>query len=126
MISELTPIYSSHRPQVLVVDDIESNRLSIRRALRKLDVEIVEACTGEQALHKAIASRNLALILLDVQMPELDGYQVAELLQQDEKLKQVPVIFLTAFYKSEANVLRGYQVGAVDYIQKPIVSEVLI
>jgi diguanylate cyclase (GGDEF)-like protein len=109
-----------------VIDDIDVNRLAIRRALNKLNIDIVEAESGEQGLLEALKCRNLALVLLDIQMPTMGGYEVAEFMQQDERLRHVPIIFLTAFNKSEANILTGYQVGAVDYIQKPIVTEVMV
>ncbi|MBM7037806.1 diguanylate cyclase domain-containing protein [Vibrio ulleungensis] len=117
---------ADNRPQVLVIDDIEANRQAMRRVLKKLEIDIVEADSGEQGLLQALCRRNLALVLLDIQMPSMGGYEVAEFMQQDERLRHVPIIFLTAFNQSEANILQGYKVGAVDYIQKPIVTEVLL
>ncbi|RJS95010.1 diguanylate cyclase domain-containing protein [Salinisphaera sp. Q1T1-3] len=106
-------------PKVLVVDDLYANRLSMRHILSGLHVEIVEADSGNQAL-AACLDHEFALILLDVQMPGMDGVEVAELIQGDDQLRETPIIFVTAGATEDMDRLKGYDVGAVDYISKPL------
>lgn len=113
------------QPRILVVDDIAANRLAMRRLLASVDAEIVEVASGEAAL-AACLEHAFALILLDVQMPDMDGFEVAELLSGQGELSDTPVIFVTANYTNEPDHLRGYQLGAVDYITKPVNETVLL
>jgi CheY-like chemotaxis protein len=91
----------------------------MKRLLKKVDVEVITADSGNKALTIAL-QQNLALILLDINMPIMDGYEVATLLSQSDQTKNIPIIFITAMDQSEANVLKSYEVGVVDYIEKPI------
>lgn len=113
------------RPAILVTDDIKANRVAMRQILKNMDADIVEADSGNETLIEMLRNDNIALLLLDVQMPGMNGYEVAELLREEEKCRYVPVIFVTAAYKEEQYVLKGYDSGAVDYIEKPIDREIL-
>ena len=106
-------------PRILVVDDLYANRLAMRRVLATLQVEVVEAESGNEALAACIDAE-FALILLDVQMPGMDGMEVAEFLHGEESTQHTPVIFVTAGATDDMDRLKGYDVGAVDYITKPL------
>jgi len=105
--------------KILVVDDKPANLIAIEHILPDMEIELIKANGGYEALSYTF-KHDFALVLLDVQMPELDGYQTAEMLRSAEHSRQIPIIFLTANSLEEANVLRGYEVGAVDYITKPV------
>ncbi|NOR72110.1 MAG: EAL domain-containing protein [Methylomarinum sp.] len=107
------------KQKVLIVDDIDSNILLLKKALKNLDVEIVEANSGKVAL-QLVENFKFDLILLDIQMPEMDGFEVFEALQENENTQSIKVIFVTAAFTDEISRIKGYQYGAVDYIQKPI------
>jgi len=111
-------------PKILVVDDIPANIVAMKKLLKEAGAEIVEATNGNDALALSI-KYEFALILLDVQMPGISGYEVAELMRGAEETKHTPIIFVTANMLDEMNVLKGYDVGAVDYITKPINKEIL-
>ncbi|GAB3682965.1 diguanylate cyclase domain-containing protein [Salinisphaera aquimarina] len=110
---------SLFRPKILVVDDLYANRLSMRHVLTGLRVELIEADSGNAAL-AACLEHEFALILLDVQMPGMDGVEVAQLLNGEESTRDTPVIFVTAGSTDDMDRLKGYDVGAVDYITKPL------
>lgn len=112
-------------PRVLVVDDSEANLIAVRRLLAKLPAEIHTVNSGNEALKRVIA-QEYALILLDVQMPGMDGYEVAETLSGDDMTKDIPILLFTAHNGDEAHVSRGYEAGAVDYLPKPINERVLL
>jgi diguanylate cyclase (GGDEF)-like protein/PAS domain S-box-containing protein len=109
----------TEKTKILIVDDNPNNRLAIRTILKGVDAELHEAGNGFDALTMAIEN-NYALILLDVQMPEMDGYEVCEQLRADARTADTPVIFLTAAYKENNDKMRGYSVGATDYLTKPL------
>ena len=109
---------------LLVVDDVDENLVALRATLEPLGQNVVTARSGEQALAELLR-RDFACILLDVQMPGLDGFETAELIKQRERTKFVPIIFLTAISKDERHVYRGYSAGAVDYLFKPFEPEML-
>ncbi len=113
-------------PKILVTDDVAANRVAIRKLLRRHDIEVLEADGGNQALQLALSESNIALMLLDVQMPEMNGYEVASLLRQEKRTHNIPIIFLTAVSCDETNKLKGYQSGGIDYIHKPIDPEILL
>ena len=113
------------KPKILVVDDTPANLVAMRRLLSKVDAELVEANGGNEAL-AATLEHEFALILLDVQMPDIDGFEVASLLSEEESTRDTPLIFVTAASSDELNRLRGYRSGAVDYITKPINDMVLL
>ncbi len=109
---------------ILLVDDHEENLLALEAILTDPAYRLVRAASGRAALREVLA-RDFALILLDVAMPDLDGYETAALIRQRERSRDTPIIFLTANYRSDIHVVRGYSVGAVDYIFKPFTPEVL-
>jgi signal transduction histidine kinase len=109
---------------ILLVDDHEENLLALEAILDEPQHRLVKAHSGKEAL-KAVLARDFALILLDVAMPDLDGYETAELIRGRARSRQTPIIFLTANDRTEAHVFRGYSVGAVDYIFKPFTPEIL-
>lgn len=110
--------------KILIVDDNPSNRLAIRTILKGIDAQLDEAGNGFDALTMAIETE-YALILLDVQMPEMDGYEVCEQLRADDRTADIPVIFLTAAYKENEDKMRGYSAGATDYLTKPLDDHIL-
>jgi PAS domain S-box-containing protein len=110
---------------ILIVDDRKANLVALRQVLSAVDAEIVEATSGNQALATTLA-HNFSLAILDVQMPGMDGYELAALLRGDAKTADLPVIFMTAVYGEELDVFKGYEAGAVDYIVKPYKPAVLL
>ena len=113
------------RGKILVVDDTPANLVAMRRLLAKMDCEVIEAGSGNEAL-SACLDHEFALILLDVQMPEMDGFEVASLLSENAGTRDTPIIFVTAAYKDDMNRMQGYEVGAVDYIAKPVNEFILL
>ncbi len=114
----------SDRGKILVVDDRPENLLAIETALKPLDAEIVKAGSGNEAL-ALVLRHHFALVLLDVQMPEMDGFEVAALARDNDETEHVPIIFVTAISKDEEYVFRGYDSGAVDYLFKPLNPDIL-
>src|SRR5919204_392785 len=111
-------------PCVLIVDDRPENLLALEAILKPLGARIVRARSGEEALLHLLRA-TFAVILLDVQMPRLDGLQTAELIKQREQTRHVPIIFITALSREAAYVFKGYAHGAVDYLLKPIDPEIV-
>ncbi len=112
-------------PKILVVDDKSSNLISIEALLLGTEANLVFASSGNEALEK-IFGTDFALILLDVQMPDMDGFEVAEVIRGREKSKHIPIIFITAINQDQENVFKGYEKGAVDFLFKPLDPIVLI
>ena len=112
-------------PSLLLVDDRPQNLLALRAILEPLGHDFVTAGSGAEALHILLTRNDFAVILLDVQMPDLDGFEVAEVIKQRDRTSTIPIIFLTALSKEERHVFRGYAVGAVDYVFKPFEPEIL-
>ena len=116
----------SEKFTILVVDDNANNRFTLRTLLAQLpNCEIFEADSGEAALIKTI-EQPIHLILLDVQMPVMDGFETARHLQMTERTRHIPIVFVTAVFKSEEFIQRGYSVGAVDYLTKPIDDNLML
>ena len=115
---------TSFRPAILVVDDIPANLVAMDKLLAPMGAEVVKANSGNEALSYCL-DRDFAVLLLDVDMPGMDGYEVAELLRSEEKTAHLPIIFVTAAYRDELHQMRGYGAGAVDYIEKPVNDFVL-
>jgi PAS domain S-box-containing protein len=109
---------------VLLVDDREQNLLALVAILEPLGQTLLRATSGEQALRRLL-EHEVAVILLDVQMPGLDGFETATLIKRRPRTRHVPIVFLTAISKEERHVLQGYDVGAVDYVFKPFDPVVL-
>ena len=113
--------------RVLIVDDNANNLYSLRALINKhMDVEVLEAESGQVAINIALDNPRIDLIILDVQMPEMDGFQTASMLKVRQKTKDIPIIFLTAAYKTDEFQKKGYAVGAADYLLKPIDDNQLI
>jgi PAS domain S-box-containing protein len=104
--------------RLLLVDDRPENLLALEAILEPLGAELVTARSGEEALRRLLADE-YAAILLDVQMPGMDGFQTAELIKARERTRHVPILFLTAISKDAEHIFRGYSAGAVDYLMKP-------
>src|SRR5205823_6804230 len=111
-------------PSVLLVDDRPENLLALEGVLKPLGARLVKARSGEEALLQLLRE-TFAVILLDVQMPRLDGLQTAELIKQREQTRHIPIIFITALSRETAYIFKGYQHGAVDYLLKPVDPEIL-
>ncbi|WP_128547043.1 sensor histidine kinase [Larkinella soli] len=111
--------------KILVVDDREDNLLSIETILDKDNYRIVKANSGTNALKILLNQSDFTLILMDVRMPGMSGIETAELIYQREKLRNIPIIFITAFDKDEEGMVQGYRMGAVDFIYKPINPQLL-
>jgi CheY-like chemotaxis protein len=106
------------KAKVLLVDDRPENLLALEAILQGLDPELVTANSGEEAL-KRLLTDDFAVILLDVQMPGMDGFETAEHIKRRERTRHVPIVFLTAIDREPHHAFRGYSVGAVDYLAKP-------
>ncbi|WP_255367273.1 diguanylate cyclase [Dyella sp. OK004] len=111
-------------PKILVVDDTPANLVAMRRLLADCGAQLFEADSGNAALAMCL-DHQFALILLDVNMPEMDGFEVAALLGEAERLRETPIIFVTAAYADDINRLKGYRFGAVDYLAKPVNDAIL-
>ncbi|GAA4752292.1 sensor histidine kinase [Flavisolibacter ginsenosidimutans] len=111
--------------KILVVDDREDNLFSIETILERDNYRIVKAQSGKAALKILLNQHDFTLILMDVQMPDMNGFETANLIYQREKLKHIPIIFITAHNYNDEHVFEGYKVGAIDYIYKPINPELL-
>jgi PAS domain S-box-containing protein len=112
------------RPKVLLVDDRSDNLVAMQAVLGPLDCDVATATSGEQAL-KALLQDDYAAILLDVQMPGLDGFETARLIKERERTRAIPIIFVTAISTEPPHIHEGYAAGAVDYLFKPYDPEVL-
>ena len=115
---------SVQKVNILLVDDNQDNLVALEAILEELDQNLVQVQSGEEAL-KFLLAHDCAVILLDVQMPGMDGFETAAMIRQRDKTRRTPIIFVTAVGKDETHVSRGYSLGAVDYILKPIVPEML-
>jgi two-component system, sensor histidine kinase and response regulator len=109
---------------VLAVDDIEENLVALAALLNRPALELIRARSGTEAL-EALLANDIALALLDVQMPGMDGFELAELMRGSERTKHVPIIFLTASSPDKTRVFQGYDAGAVDFLFKPIDPQLL-
>jgi CheY-like chemotaxis protein len=105
-------------PRALLVDDMEENLVALEAILRSLDLVLVRARSGEEAL-KALLRDEFAVVLLDVVMPGMDGFETASHIKRLDQTKDIPVIFLTAIDSAPAYAFRGYAAGAADYLTKP-------
>ncbi|AUH40154.1 response regulator [Streptomyces sp. CMB-StM0423] len=106
------------KAKILLVDDRPENLLALEAILSALDQHLVRASSGEEAL-KALLTEDFAVILLDVQMPGMDGFETAAHIKRRERTRDIPIIFLTAINHGPHHTFRGYAAGAVDYISKP-------
>ncbi len=112
-------------PKILLVDDRDDNLLSVESILESDGYRFVKAGSGRQALKILLSEMDFALILMDVNMPNLNGFETAALIYEREKLKHIPIIFITANNYGDDNIFKGYRAGAVDYIYKPVNPDLL-
>lgn len=110
--------------KILIVDDVEANLLAFKAILSKLDLELFEANSGSVAL-KILMREEIDIVLLDVQMPDINGFEVAQLMRENVRTMSIPIIFITAINKEEKYIFKGYELGAVDYLYKPISNDLL-
>ncbi|WP_137679208.1 hybrid sensor histidine kinase/response regulator [Aurantiacibacter suaedae] len=114
----------THNVKFLLVDDLEENLLALDALLAREGLELHKARSGEDALELMLGNE-YALALLDVQMPGMDGFELAEIMRANERSRHIPIIFLTAGSGDATRKFRGYEAGAVDFIQKPIEADIL-
>ena len=123
---EKEPVFKNKTDiNILVVDDREDNLLSIEAILQKDEYNIIKANSGRAALKVLLTRHDFSLILMDVQMPDMNGLETATIIYERDKLKGIPIIFITAYSNDEEYIFKGYKMGAVDYIYKPINPELL-
>ena len=115
---------AEQKANILLVDDDPKKRLALSAVLEDLGHPVFQAGTGQEALRLAL-QRDYAVVLLDVQMPGMDGFQIAELLRSRKRSTHTPIIFITAYNQAEIEVRHGYALGAVDYVFAPVVPEIL-
>src|SRR5436853_4390429 len=111
--------------KLLIVDDREDNLFSMETILEQDGYTVVKANSGRAALRLLLKEDDFTLILMDVQMPDLNGFETATLIYERDKLKHIPIIFITANDYGYDSIFKGYQMGGVDYIYKPINPELL-
>jgi signal transduction histidine kinase len=114
----------SDRPAVLVVDDNQANLTAMEAVLASLDVDVTKAASGEDAL-KHLLQQDFAVVLMDIQMPGLDGFETTELIRQRDRTRHTPIIFVTAIFTDDHSAQRAYALGALDFIRKPFDETVL-
>ncbi|HEX3904653.1 MAG TPA: response regulator [Polyangia bacterium] len=110
---------SEPRPKVLLVDDVDANLVALEGLLGRMSCDLVRARSGNEAL-RLLLRHEFAVVLLDVQMPQMDGYEVAQHARDNPATRHVPIIFVTATHETKENVLRGYDAGAFDLLFKPV------
>ncbi len=116
----------SPRIKCLLVDDTEENLTALEAVLQRSDIDILKASCGPEALELLLQHNDVALALLDVQMPEMNGFELAELIRGSERTRHVPLIFMTAGSRDQNWQFKGYETGAVDFLYKPIDTHVLV
>ena len=122
--TESTPAKAKTKVSVLVVDDDATKRFALRTILAPLDEEVVEASSGADALRQLLR-HEFAVVLLDVRMPIMDGFETAQLIRQRPRSELTPIIFVTALDQAETDMGRGYNLGAVDFVFAPVVPSIM-
>ena len=115
----------SNKNKILIVDDKPENLKSLEIILKDLDAEFVKAISGNDALRLSL-DNDFTLAILDVQMPGMSGYELAEILRNEEKTQNLPIIFVSAVHSDDYSIFKGYEAGGVDYLLKPIKAEILL
>jgi CheY-like chemotaxis protein len=118
------PVAVQQPARILLVDDNDANLLALEAVLESAGLELVTARSGQEALRQHL-SAEYAVILLDVLMPDMDGFETARRIRERERGRATPIIFVTAYRELEEQLLRGYSAGAVDFLYKPIEPDVL-
>ena len=113
------------KPKILIVDDKQENLFALDKTLQKLDVEVLQARSGNEALGLTL-EHEFCMAIVDVQMPEMDGYELVELLRGNDATASLPVIFVSAIFSDEYHHRKGYDSGAVDFMSKPFIPEIMI
>lgn len=111
--------------KILIVDDREENLIAMKKTLAPLKLDIRTANSGNEAL-KIMLAEDFAVVLLDVMMPDMNGFEVAALMHDNDTTKHLPIIFITAINKSDDYYIKGMEAGAIDYLYKPIDPIVLL
>jgi two-component system sensor histidine kinase/response regulator len=122
---EQTTTDTSNNVKILLVDDREDNLFSIETVLEQDGYHFTKANSGRQALKILLKEQDFSLILMDVKMPDINGFETAAMIYEREKLRHIPIIFITAYHYSEDIIFKGYKTGGVDYIYKPINPELI-
>lgn len=113
------------KPTILIVDDVPANLFALERALGSIDCAVIKADSGQEALN-ALLDHTVALIVLDVRMPDMDGVETAELIRGTKRTQTIPIIFTTGQDKDQKIHFKGYDTAPVDFIYKPINLDVLL
>ena len=116
---------TKHLPKCLIVDDLQENLIALRSLLKDEQVQIIDASSGIEALDRLL-EHDFALALVDVQMPDMDGFELAEIMRSTDRTKNIPLIFVTAGESDSRRVFQGYEAGAVDFLQKPLAPQIVI
>lgn len=116
---------AAEQPKILIVDDKPENLYALDLLLKQLDVKVVQAMSGSEALNISL-EQDFCVAIVDIQMPEMDGYELVELLRSNAGTATLPVIFVSAIFSDEYHHRKGYEAGAVDFMSKPFVPEILI
>jgi two-component system, sensor histidine kinase and response regulator len=114
-----------NKPKILLVDDRVENLIALETVLQDMNVELIKATSGNEALKQTL-HHNFALALIDIQMPEMDGYELAGILREEEKTANLPFIFISGVFTDNLNVFKGYDKGAFSFITKPFQPEILL
>jgi DNA-binding response OmpR family regulator len=113
------------KPKILIVDDKPQNLFTLEKILQKITVDVIQSTSGNEALRLTL-EHDFALAIVDVQMPEMDGYELVEFLRGNKVTANLPVIFVSAIYSDEYHHRKGYDSGAVDFLSKPFIPEILL
>lgn len=113
------------KPKILIVDDKPKNLFALDKLLQELDVDVFQALSGFEALNLTL-EHDFCVAMVDIQMPEMDGYELVELLRSNEGTVNLPIIFISAIFSDEYHHRKGYEAGAVDFMSKPFVPEILL
>jgi PAS domain S-box-containing protein len=125
LIQQKRKLMRDYIPKILIIDDIKENLVTLEMNMRSLNVEIISAQSGKEALIQ-IKQHDFAVMIVDIQMPEMNGFQTAERIRQGRRNRHTPIIFLTAVFHDQNSIYQGYRSGAVDYITKPFNREILL
>lgn len=115
----------TEKPKILIVDDRPENLYTLEKLLKAVEVEVCQATSGFEALQLTL-DHDFCVAIVDIQMPEMDGYELVELIRSNEMTATLPVIFVSAIYSDEYHHRKGYEAGAVDFLSKPFVPEILL